>query len=119
MMLQLTGKKKNYLLYFFIFIFLSNVNNLPLLKHVELFVNIKNIKVEGLKNDLNLKIKENLNFLLNENIFFFNKKLLINELKKINYIHKHLMGSQRPTCVLNRQSSCASDLLILLFWSSS
>ena len=71
MMHQLTDRKKNYLLYFFIFIFLSTVNNLSLLKHVELFGNIKNVKVEGLTNDLNLTIKQNVNFLLNENIFFF------------------------------------------------
>ena len=68
---QLIDKKKSYLLYFFIFIFLSTINNLSLLKHAELFLNIKNIKVEGLTNDLNLKIKQNVNFLLDENIFFF------------------------------------------------
>ena len=62
MMHQLIDKKKNYLLYFFIFIFLSTINNLSLLKHAELFPNIKNIKVEGLTNDLNLTIKQNVNF---------------------------------------------------------
>ena len=70
MMHQLTDRKKNYLLYFFIFIFLSTTNNLSILKNFELFSNIQNIKVEGLRDDLNLKIKKNLNFLLNENIFF-------------------------------------------------
>ena len=74
MMHQLIDKKKNYLLYFFIFIFLSTINNLSLLKHVELLPNINDIKVEGLTNDLNIKIKQNVNFLLNENIFFFNKE---------------------------------------------
>ena len=73
MMHQLTDRKKNYLLYFFIFIFLSTINNLSILKYAELFPNIKKIKVEGLTNDLNLKIKHNVNFLLNENIFFLIK----------------------------------------------
>ena len=100
MMLQLTGKKKNYLLYFFIFIFLSTINNLSLLKHAELFPNIKNIKVEGLTNDLNLKIKQNVNFLLDENIFFFNKELLINELKKLNYIHSYKVSKNYPSTVV-------------------
>ena len=73
MMHQLTDRKKNYLLYCFIFIFLSTINNLSLLKHVELLPNINDIKVEGLTNDLNIKIKQNVNFLLNENIFFLIK----------------------------------------------
>ena len=100
MMHQLTDRKKNYLLYFFIFIFLSTINNLSLLKHAELFTNIKNIKVEGLTNDLNLKIKQNVNFLLDENIFFFNKELLINELKKLNYIHSYKVSKNYPSTVV-------------------
>ena len=100
MMHQLIDKKKSYLLYFFIFIFLSTINNLSLLKHAELFPNIKNIKVEGLTNDLNLTIKQNVNFLLNENIFFFNKKLLINELKKINYIHTYKVSKNYPSTII-------------------
>ena len=100
MMHQLTDRKKNYLLYFFIFIFLSTINNLSLLKHVELLPNINDIKVEGLTNDLNIKIKQNVNFLLNENIFFFNKELLINELKKLNYIHSYKVSKNYPSTVV-------------------
>ena len=100
MMHQLIDKKKSYLLYFFIFIFLSTINNLSLLKHAELLLNIKNIKVEGLTNDLNLKIKQNVNFLLDENIFFFNKELLINELKKLNYIHSYKVSKNYPSTVV-------------------
>ena len=111
MMHQLIDKKKSYLLYFFIFIFLSTVNNLSLLKNVELFANIKNIKVEGLTNDLNLTIKQNVNFLLNENIFFFNKELLINELKKLNYIHSYKVSKNYPsTVVINLKQT---DLLAI------
>tara|TARA_Y100000590_G_scaffold197053_1_gene223801 strand:+ start:16 stop:708 length:693 start_codon:yes stop_codon:yes gene_type:complete len=100
MMHQLTDRKKNYLLYFFIFIFLSTTNNLSLLKNFELFSNIQNIKVEGLRDDLNLKIKKNLNFLLNENIFFLNKELLINELKKLNYIQSYKVSKNYPSTVV-------------------
>ena len=111
MMHQLTDRKKNYLLYFFIFIFLSTINNLSLLKHAELFPNIKKIKVEGLTNNLNLKIKQNVNFLLNENIFFFNKELLINELKKLNYIHSYKVSKNYPsTVVINLKQT---DLLAI------
>ena len=111
MMHQLIDRKKNYLLYFFIFIFSSTINNLSLLKHVELLPNINDIKVEGLTNDLNIKIKQNVNFLLNENIFFFNKELLINELKKLNYIHSYKVSKNYPsTVVINLKQT---DLLAI------
>ena len=65
---QSTDKKKKYFLYFIIFLLLSTINNLSLIRSKELLSNIKTIEVSGLKNNLNLSIKKNLEFLLNNNI---------------------------------------------------
>ena len=53
---QSTDKKKKYFLYFIIFLLLSTINNLSLIRSKELLSNIKTIEVSGLKNNLNLSI---------------------------------------------------------------
>ena len=77
---QSTDKKKKYFLYFAIFLLLSTINNLSLIRGKELLSNIKTIEVSGLKNNLNLSIKKNFEFLLNKNIFQIDQELLINKL---------------------------------------
>ena len=76
---QSTDKKKKYFLYFLIFLLLSTINNLSLIRSKELLSNIKTIEVSGLKNNLNLSIKKNFEFLLNKNIFQINEELLIDQ----------------------------------------
>ncbi len=56
---QSTDKKNKYFLYFTIFLLLSTINNLSLIRSKELLSNIKTIEVSGLKNNLNLSIKKN------------------------------------------------------------
>jgi len=56
---QSTDKKKKYFLYFLIFLLLSTINNLSLIRSKELLSNVKTIEVSGLKNNLNTSIKKN------------------------------------------------------------
>ena len=65
---QKLGNKKLITFYIFLIFLLSSINNYSL--NIGNFFKIKNIVVNGMSNDKNLKVESNLNFLLGENIFF-------------------------------------------------
>ena len=65
---QKLGNKKLITFYIFLIFLLSSINNYNL--NISNFFKIKNIVVNGMSNDKNLKVESNLNFLLGENIFF-------------------------------------------------
>ena len=65
---QKLGNKKLITFYIFLILLLSSINNYNL--NISNFFKIKNIVVNGMSNDKNLKVESNLNFLLGENIFF-------------------------------------------------
>ena len=97
---QSTDKKKKYFLYFIIFLSLSTINNLSLIRSKELLSNIKTIEVSGLKNNLNLSIKKNFEFLLNNNIFQIDKELLINKLDLYNYLQNYKVFKIYPSKII-------------------
>jgi len=97
---QSTDKKKKYFLYFIIFLLLSTINNLSLIRSKELLSNIKTIEVSGLKNNLNLSIKKNFEFLLNNNIFQIDKELLINKLDFYNYLQNYKVFKIYPSKII-------------------
>ena len=65
---QKLGNKKLIIFCIFLIFLLSSINNYNL--NISNFFKIKNIVVNGMSNDKNLKVESNLNFLLGENIFF-------------------------------------------------
>ena len=65
---QKLGNKKLITFYIFLIFLLSSINNYNL--KISNFFKIKNIVVNGMSNDKNLKVESNLNFLLGENLFF-------------------------------------------------
>tara|TARA_Y100001935_G_C17270422_1_gene491610 strand:- start:560 stop:1234 length:675 start_codon:yes stop_codon:yes gene_type:complete len=65
---QKLGNKKLITFYIFLIFLLSSINNYSL--NISNFFKIKNIVVNGMSKDKNLKVESNLNFLLGENIFF-------------------------------------------------
>ena len=97
---QSTDKKKKYFLYFIIFLLLSTINNLSLIRSKELLSNIKTIEVSGLKNNLNLSIKKNFEFLLNNNIFQIDEELLINKLDLYNYLQNYKVFKMYPSKII-------------------
>ena len=64
---QKLGNKKLITFYIFLIFLLSSINNYNL--NISNFFKIKNIVVNGMSNDKNLKVESDLNFLLGENIF--------------------------------------------------
>ena len=99
-MLQSIGKKKNYTVYILIFLFLSTINNLSLIKNKELLLNITNIEVTGLTEALNRNIKKNFEFLINNNIFQINKKYIKNELDRYNYLQNYKVFKLYPSKII-------------------
>ena len=97
---QSTDKKKKYFLYFIIFLSLSTINNLSLIRGKELLSNVKTIEVSGLKNNLNLSIKKNFEFLLNKNIFQINEEILINKLDFYNYLQNYKVFKIYPSKII-------------------
>ena len=70
---QKLGNKKLITFYIFLIFLLSSINNYNL--NISNFFKIKNIVVNGMSDDKNLKVESNLNFLLGENIFFLNDNI--------------------------------------------
>ena len=84
---QKLGNKKLITFYIFLIFLLSSINNYNL--NISNFFKIKNIVVNGMSNDKNLKFESNLNFLLGENIFFLKDNIYIyfdknNDIKNFN-----------------------------------
>ena len=100
MMHQSTDKKLKYLFYFIIFLFLTTINNLSLIKSKDLLSNITTIEVSGLKENLNLRIKKNFEFLLNNNIFQINKELIIKELDSYDYLQNYKVYKIYPSKII-------------------
>ena len=97
---QSTDKKKKYFLYFLIFLLLSTINNLSLIRSKELLSNVKTIEVSGLKNNLNMSIKKNFEFLLNNNIFQIDQELLKNKLDLYNYLQNYKVFKLYPSKII-------------------
>ena len=76
---QQTDKKLKFFLYFFIFIFLSTVNNFSFIKNKELLSKVKSIEVVGLSKNLNSIVKKKFDSLIDNNIFTLNKENLEND----------------------------------------
>ena len=96
---QKLGNKKLITFYIFLIFLLSSINNYNL--NISNFFKIKNIVVNGMSNDKNLKFETNLNFLLGENIFFLKDNIYIyfdkNNDKYLN-LKKILNLEQKWTC---------------------
>ncbi len=94
---QRIDKKYNIIFYVFIFFILSTINNYYLLKNDNSFLEIEEVKVEGLELSLNLEIKKKLNFLIGKNIFYLNPEILTKELNSFNYIENYKVSKLFPS----------------------
>ena len=100
MMLRQTGKKYKIFFYLFILIILSTINNFNLSKTGKLASSIKSIEVQGLDENLNLKIKKSLLFLINKNIFLLKKEDVKKELEKYNYLESYKVLKIFPSKIM-------------------
>ena len=89
---------KKILLYLFLFILLGTLNN----KNINnfQFIDIKEIKVEGLSEDNNLRLLKNLDFLKFQNIFFINEKKIQKIITSNNLVLNYFVIKQYPSSLI-------------------
>ena len=97
---QKTDKKIFFLFLFFLLFFLTSINSQVFIKKKESFYNLKFIEVTGLDQTINLEIEENLDFLKNTNIFFLDKKILKDQIKKYKFIAKYNIIKLYPSKII-------------------
>ena len=100
MMHQNVDKKFFFLFLFLLLFFLTSINSQIFIKKKESFYNLKFIEVTGLDQTINLEIEENLDFLKNTNIFFLDKKILKDQIKKYNFIEKYNIIKLYPSKII-------------------
>ena len=100
MMHQNVDKKFFFLFLFLLLFFLTSINSQIFIKKKESFYNLKFIEVTGLDQTINLEIEENLDFLKNTNIFFLDKKILKDQIKKYKFIAKYNIIKLYPSKII-------------------
>ena len=97
-MLQSINKKKIYF-YLFSFLFISTIFNNNLLNNLKNIFQIKEVKVENTKEEINYKILSNTSFLLGKNIFFVNENFLLEKIDKLNFIESISIKKKYPSII--------------------
>ena len=96
---QQIDKKRKLYIYLFLLIFLTTINNLPLINSGYLKLKINQIKVSGLSDENNFKILKDLDELISQNIFFVNKYYFLSILEKNNLIHSFKVKKIYPNSI--------------------
>ena len=96
---QQIDKKRKIYIYLFLLIFLTTINNLPLINSGYLKLKINQIKVSGLSDENNFKILKDFDELISQNIFFVNKYYFLSILEKNNLIHSFKIKKIYPNSI--------------------
>ena len=96
---QLTDKKNRFFLYVLALILLSTINNIDIFKKKSSILKIKSIKVSGLSNENNIKVRNDLSSLLFQNILFINKDKIKEILLENNLIELFEVKKNYPNSV--------------------
>ena len=97
-MLQLINKKKIYF-YFISFVFLSTILNNNFINNFESVFKITEIKIDNSSKEINDIILSNTNFLLGKNIFFVDKKLILEKLNNLKFIESVYIKKKYPSTI--------------------
>ena len=97
-MLQLINKKKIYF-YVFSFLFISTILNNNLIRNLSNIFKVSDIKIENTKREIDQLILLNTSFLLEKNIFFVNKKKILKNLDKLNFIESISIEKIYPSTI--------------------
>ena len=97
-MLHLINKKRIYF-YLISFLFISTYFNHNLINNLKTTFKINNIKIEDTKKEIDNIILSNTSFLLGKNIFFINKKFLLEKLYKLNFIESIRIEKKYPSTI--------------------
>ena len=99
MMLQQIDKKNKLVFYIFIYLLLTTTLNINFNKKISIN-KIKTISLIGLNKDLENLLKKDLKKFEKNNIFFLNKKLFENELKKYSFIDTYTATKIYPNNII-------------------
>tara|TARA_B100000941_G_C28503372_1_gene555688 strand:- start:514 stop:1203 length:690 start_codon:yes stop_codon:yes gene_type:complete len=83
--------------YLLILIFISSVNNYNFQIFKNNLFKVSKINISGVENKLKNEINLNLESFKNKNIFFLDKKIISEELKKFNYIEHYSIFKKYPS----------------------
>ena len=97
---QNVDKKFFFLFLLLLLFFLTSINSQIFIKKKDTFYNLKSIEVTGLDQAINIQIEESLDFLKNTNIFFLDKKILKDQVKKYNFIEKYNIVKLYPSKII-------------------
>ena len=95
---QLINKKKIYF-YVFSFLFISTILNNNLIRNLSNIFKVSDIKIENTKKEIDQLILLNTSFLLEKNIFFVNKKKILKNLDKLNFIESISIEKIYPSTI--------------------
>tara|TARA_B100000886_G_scaffold99729_1_gene66214 strand:- start:10988 stop:11677 length:690 start_codon:yes stop_codon:yes gene_type:complete len=97
-MLQLINKKKIYF-YLVTFLFVSTIFNNNLINNLKSNFKITEVNTENTKKEIHDIILLNTRFLIGKNIFFINKKLLLEKIEKLNFIESINIEKKYPSTI--------------------
>ncbi len=92
--------KTKFIFYVLIFLFLSSINNISLIKVKEDLSRVTSIEVNGLSNNLNFEVEKKLEFLLNRNIYKLDREIINKELNSYNYLDNYKVFKRYPSKII-------------------
>ena len=96
---QYINRNKIYF-YFLLFLLLSTISNQTLLSNFEQNFLIKNIVIKLDKPELNSRVSIKLSYLNDKNIFFIDKKNILKNLEKVNYLENIKIKKSYPSTII-------------------
>ena len=96
---QYINRNKIYF-YFLLFLLLSTISNQTLLSNFEQNFLIKNIVIKLDKPELNSRVSVKLSYLNDKNIFFIDKKNILKNLEKVNYLENIKIKKNYPSTII-------------------
>ena len=95
--MHLSINKKKIYFYLISFILLSTIFNKDIIKDYERIIKVEKIEVIGLSAKEQINIKKDVEIFKNKNIFFINKKEIIDKLINYNFIDKFVINRIFPS----------------------
>ena len=97
-MLQSINKKKIYF-YLVSFLFISTFFNHNFIKELNDIFKIRDIKIHNTKKKIDDIVLSNTSYLIGKNIFFINKKFILQSLSKLNFIENISVEKKYPSTI--------------------
>tara|TARA_B100000686_G_scaffold349658_1_gene443579 strand:+ start:875 stop:1555 length:681 start_codon:yes stop_codon:yes gene_type:complete len=95
-----TDRKNKLILYIILLFFLSTINNKSINLKSSSFLKINEIKVSGLSDLENLKVKDELKSIIYHNLFLIDRKIILKSLSNNNLIESFIIKKIYPNLIL-------------------